>query len=210
MAQFATQRIADTQVELIKLPPHSVEAEQSVLGGLLLDNSAWDKIADMISESDFYRADHRLIYRSISRLIEHSRPADVITVAESLESTKELETVGGIAYVGALAQNTPTAANIRRYAEIVRERAVMRKLAEVGTEIADAAYNPMARRPDSFSTRPSRKYSRYRRRARAADRDSWKCRRCSRKWSNASISCTTATTPRTSPAWRPASPISTE
>ncbi len=145
MAQFATQRIADTQVELIKLPPHSVEAEQSVLGGLLLDNSAWDKIADMISESDFYRADHRLIYRSISRLIEHSRPADVITVAESLESTKELETVGGIAYVGALAQNTPTAANIRRYAEIVRERAVMRKLAEVGTEIADAAYNPMGK-----------------------------------------------------------------
>jgi replicative DNA helicase len=145
MAQFATQRVADTQVELIKLPPHSIEAEQSVLGGLLLDNTAWDKIADMISESDFYRADHRLIYRSISRLIEHSRPADVITVAESLESTRELETVGGIAYVGALAQNTPTAANIRRYAEIVRERAVMRKLAEVGTEIADAAYNPMGK-----------------------------------------------------------------
>jgi replicative DNA helicase len=145
MAQFATQRVADTQVELIKLPPHSVEAEQSVLGGLLLDNTAWDKIADLIGESDFYRADHRLIYRSISRLIEHSRPADVITVAESLESTKELETVGGIAYVGALAQNTPTAANIRRYAEIVRERAVMRKLAEVGTEIADAAYNPMGK-----------------------------------------------------------------
>lgn len=145
MAQFATQRVADTQVELIKLPPHSVEAEQSVLGGLLLDNTAWDKIADMISESDFYRADHRLIYRSISRLIEHSRPADVITVAESLESTKDLESVGGIAYVGALAQNTPTAANIRRYAEIVRERAVMRKLAEVGTEIADAAYNPMGK-----------------------------------------------------------------
>jgi len=147
MAQFATQRVgvADTQVELIKLPPHSVEAEQSVLGGLLLDNSAWDRIADMIGESDFYRADHRLIYRHVSKLIGHSRPADVITVSESLESTRELDGIGGLAYLGALAQNTPTAANIRRYAEIVRERAVMRKLAEVGTEIAETAYSPMGK-----------------------------------------------------------------
>ena len=147
MAQFATQRVgvADTQVELIKLPPHSVEAEQSVLGGLLLDNTAWDKIADMIGESDFYRADHRLIYRHVSKLVGNSRPADVITVSESLESTRELEGVGGLAYLGALAQNTPTAANIRRYAEIVRERAIMRKLAEVGTDIAETAYNPMGK-----------------------------------------------------------------
>jgi replicative DNA helicase len=147
MAQFTAQRVgvADTQVELIKLPPHSVEAEQSVLGGLLLDNTAWDKVADLIAESDFYRGDHRLIYRHISKLIGNSRPADVITVAEGLESTKELEGVGGLAYLGALAQNTPTAANVRRYAEIVRERAVMRKLAEVGTEIADTAYNPMGK-----------------------------------------------------------------
>ena len=147
MAQFAMQRVgaADTQVEFIKLPPNSVEAEQSVLGGLLLDNAAWDKIADMIGESDFYRADHRLIYRHISKLISNSRPADVITVSESLESTKELDGIGGLAYLGALAQNTPTAANIRRYAEIVRDRAVMRKLAEVGTEIAETAYNPMGR-----------------------------------------------------------------
>ena len=126
MAQSALQRIQDTQVELIKLPPHSVEAEQSVLGGLLLDNTAWEKIADLISESDFYRGDHRLIWRHISKLIEHSRPADVITVSESLESTKELDSIGGLAYLGALAQNTPSAANIRRYGEIVRERAVMR------------------------------------------------------------------------------------
>ncbi len=145
MAQSALQRIQDTQVELIKLPPHSVEAEQSVLGGLLLDNTAWEKIADLISESDFYRGDHRLIWRHISKLIEHSRPADVITVSESLESTKELDSIGGLAYLGALAQNTPSAANIRRYGEIVRERAVMRKLAQVGTEIADAAYNPMGK-----------------------------------------------------------------
>src|SRR5258708_7984056 len=147
MAQFATQRVgvADTQVEFIKLPPHSVEAEQSVLGGLLLENAAWDKIADMIGESDFYRADHRLMYRHISKLVGNSRPADVITVSESLESTKELEGIGGLACLGALSQNTPTAANIRRYAEIVRDRAVMRKLAEVGTEIAETAYNPMGK-----------------------------------------------------------------
>ncbi len=145
MAQASVQRIQDSDVELIKLPPHSVEAEQSVLGGLLLNNAAWDRIADFIGESDFYRADHRLIYRHITKLIEATRPADAITVSESLESTKELESVGGLAYIGALAQNTPSAANIRRYAEIVRERSIMRKLAETATNIADLAYNPMGR-----------------------------------------------------------------
>jgi replicative DNA helicase len=145
MANNVTPLIGDPQIETIKLPPHSVEAEQSVLGGLLLDNSAWDKIADLVAESDFYRHDHRLIYRHISKLIEHTRPADVITVSESLESSAELQNVGGLAYLGALAQNTPSAANIRRYAEIVRERAVLRKLAEVGSEIAESALNPMGR-----------------------------------------------------------------
>ncbi len=147
MAQGSVQRIQDTEVELIKLPPHSVEAEQSVLGGLLLDNTAWERIADFLTESDFYRADHRQIYHHITRLIEVNRPADAITVSESLESTKELEGVGGLAYIGALAQNTPSAANIRRYAEIVRERAIMRKLAETATNIAETAYNPMGREP---------------------------------------------------------------
>ncbi len=145
MSQALVQHIQDSDVELIKLPPHSVEAEQSVLGGLLLNNTAWDRIADFISESDFYRADHRLIYRHITKLIEATRPADAITVSESLDSTKELEGVGGLAYIGALAQNTPSAANIRRYAEIVRERSIMRKLAETATNIADLAYNPMGR-----------------------------------------------------------------
>ena len=145
MAQASVQRIQDSEVELIKLPPHSVEAEQSVLGGLLLDNSAWDRIADFLNESHFYRADHRLIYHHITRLIEVNRPADAITVAESLESTKELDSVGGLAYLGALAQNTPSAHNIRRYAEIVRERAIQRKLIEVGTGIADNALNPMGK-----------------------------------------------------------------
>ena len=145
MAQGSVQQLQDADVELIKLPPHSVEAEQSVLGGLLLNNTAWDRIADFISESDFYRADHRLIYRHITKLIEATRPADAITVSESLGSTKELEAVGGLAYIGALAQNTPSAANIRRYAEIVRERSIMRKLAETATNIAELAYNPMGR-----------------------------------------------------------------
>ena len=135
----------DMPVDLIKLPPHSVEAEQSVLGGLLLENSAWDRIADQIAEGDFYRHDHRLIYRHISRLIEQSRPADVVTVAESLEKSNELNQIGGLAYLAALAQNTPSAANIRRYAEIVRERSIMRRLVEVGTEISDSAYNPQGR-----------------------------------------------------------------
>jgi replicative DNA helicase len=147
MAQSVSQLIQDSQVDLIKLPPHSVEAEQSVLGGLLLDNSAWDRVADLIGESDFYRADHRVIYRAIAKLIEHGRPADVITVGEALESTKDLPSVGGLPYLSALAANTPSAANIRRYAEIVRERAILRKLAEVATEIAENAYNPMGREP---------------------------------------------------------------
>ena len=135
----------DAQLEVIKLPPHSVEAEQSVLGGLLLDNSAWDRCADVVSERDFYRHDHRLIYRHINKLVEASKPADVITVSESLELSGEIANVGGLAYLGALAKNTPSAANIRRYAEIVRERSVMRKLVEVGTAIADSAYSPGGR-----------------------------------------------------------------
>ena len=137
--------MADDSLESLKLPPHSVEAEQSVLGGLLLENEALDKIADILSDNDFYRHDHRLIFQHISKLIEHNKPADIVTVAESLESTAELSGVGGLAYLGALAQNTPTAANIRRYAEIVRERAVMRKLVEVGSGIADSAFNPQGR-----------------------------------------------------------------
>ncbi len=137
--------MAEDSLELLKLPPNSVEAEQSVLGGLLLENEALDKIADVLNQSDFYRHDHRLIYTHIAKLIEQNRPADIVTVAESLENTAELSSIGGIAYLGALAQNTPTAANIRRYAEIVRERSIMRKLVEVGSGIAESAYNPQGR-----------------------------------------------------------------
>ncbi len=136
---------ADSQLEAIKLPPHSVEAEQSILGGIFLDTTAWDKIADLITEQDFYRYEHRLIYRHIARLTDHAKPVDVITVAESLESNAELDKAGGLAYLGSLAQNVPSAANIRRYAEIVRDRSIMRKLAEVGSEISTSAYNPGGR-----------------------------------------------------------------
>jgi replicative DNA helicase len=137
--------MADDTLASLKLPPHSVEAEQSVLGGLLLENEALDKVADVIAGSDFYRHDHRVIYEHISRLIEQNKPADIVTVAESLDSTAELNSVGGIAYLGALAQNTPSAANIRRYAEIVRERAVMRNLVEIGSNIAESAFNPQGK-----------------------------------------------------------------
>lgn len=137
--------MAEDSLESLKLPPNSVEAEQSVLGGLLLENEALDRIADILNQSDFYRHDHRLIYTHIAKLIEQNRPADIVTVAESLENSAELSSVGGIAYLGALAQNTPTAANIRRYAEIVRERSIMRKLVEVGSGIAESAYNPQGR-----------------------------------------------------------------
>lgn len=137
--------MADEQLDTLKLPPHSIEAEQSVIGGLLLENEALDKIADILRAEDFYQFDHKTIFQHIAKLIERNRPADIVTVAESLESTAELSTIGGIAYLASLAQNTPTAANIRRYAEIVRERAIMRKLVTVGSGIAESAYSPNGR-----------------------------------------------------------------
>jgi len=137
--------VADPQLESLKVPPHSIEAEQSVLGGLLLDNAAWDRIADFLSEADFYRFDHRLIFQSIARLISATKPADVITVYEMLQVAGKAEEVGGLAYLNSLAQNTPSAANIRRYAEIVRERSVLRKLVTVADDIASAAFAPKGR-----------------------------------------------------------------
>ena len=137
--------MADNQLDSLKLPPHSIEAEQSVIGGLLLENEALDKVADILNAEDFYQFDHKTIFQHIAKLIERNRPADIVTVAESLESTAELTQIGGIAYLASLAQNTPTAANIRRYAEIVRERAIMRKLVTVGSGIADSAYSPNGR-----------------------------------------------------------------
>ncbi|HEX4329516.1 MAG TPA: replicative DNA helicase [Burkholderiales bacterium] len=131
----------DAQVEALKIPPHSIESEQSTLGGLLLDNGAWDKIGDVLREDDFYRADHRLIWKHISQLIEKGRPADVITVYESLDAESRAEEAGGLSYLNALAQNTPSAANIKRYADIVRERSVLRKLLGATGDIADSIFN---------------------------------------------------------------------
>ncbi len=135
----------DSQLEALKLPPHSPEAEQSVLGGLLLENAAADRIGDILGGDDFYSDAHRAVFDAIMHLIADNKPADVVTVAETLASLKKLDYIGGMAYLGALVENVPTAANIRRYAEIVRERAILRRLAAAGGEIADAAYNPMGR-----------------------------------------------------------------
>ncbi len=135
----------DPVLAQLRVPPHSIEAEQSVLGGLLLDNQAWDRIGDMITDSDFYRDEHKRIYRQIRSLLEKGKPADVVTVAEALDAAGESEHTGGLAYLGELASNTPSAANIRRYAEIVRERAILRQLVAAADEIAGNALNPLGR-----------------------------------------------------------------
>jgi len=131
----------DDEVARLRVPPHSVEAEQSALGGLLLDNMAWDRAAELLTDSDFYRYEHRLIFSAVAALVQHSRPADVITVFEHLQSLGKADDSGGLAYLNALAQSVPSAANMRRYAEIVRERAVLRKLIGASDEIATAAFN---------------------------------------------------------------------
>jgi replicative DNA helicase len=117
----------------LKIPPHSIEAEQAVLGGLMLDNNAWDLVVDKISEQDFYRQDHRIIYQAINSLTLQDCPIDVITVSESLERAGQIDNIGGLAYLGQLAKNTPSAANIVAYADIVKERSVLRQLIEVGS-----------------------------------------------------------------------------
>jgi replicative DNA helicase len=142
VAQQQIRQDTDPQLLALKVPPHSIEAEQSLLGALLLDNQAFDRVADLVSGEDFYRDDHRRIWRHIAKLIEVGRPADVVTVSESVEASEDKDKTGGPAYLGALAQNTPSALNIRRYAELVRERAVQRRLAQVATEIAEGALNP--------------------------------------------------------------------
>ena len=128
--------------EALKVPPHSLEAEQAVLGGLMLDNNAWDQIADRVGEDDFYRRDHRLIFRALESLAESGRPMDAVTLSEWLKSNDELDNAGGLGYLGLLARDTPSAANIRAYADIVREQSVLRQLIEAGTEVANAGFNP--------------------------------------------------------------------
>ena len=145
MEHLQTPAMEDMEVRQLTVPPHSVEAEQSVLGGLLIDGEAWEKIEDILAENDFYRHEHRLIFHAIHTLASASRAVDILTVQDVLLSNNTLEEVGGFDYLYTLAQNIPSAANIKRYAEIVHERAIIRQLAEVGTEIARNAYNPQGK-----------------------------------------------------------------
>ena len=135
----------DQQIAQLRVPPHSIEAESSVLGGLLLDNSAWDRMGDLLTDNDFYRHEHKLIFAAISTLINSSKPADVITVYEQLQNQGKAEGMGGLGYLNSLAQYVPSASNIRRYAEIVRERSILRKLVTASDEIATNAFSPQGR-----------------------------------------------------------------
>jgi len=140
----------DPQIAQLRVPPHSIEAESSVLGGLLLDNGAWDRVGHLLVDSDFYRHEHRLVYAAIGALINASKPADVITVHEQLQALGKSQEVGGLSYLNALAQYVPSASNIRRYAEIVRERSILRKLVAASDDIATAAFNTQGRAVDKI------------------------------------------------------------
>ena len=129
----------DRGTRALKVPPHSIEAEQSVLGGLLIDNEAWERIADIVIEQDFYRRDHRIVFTAIRALADQGRPVDTVTTADWLDGQGVLEEAGGLAYLGELARDTPSSANIGAYAEIMRERSVLRGLSRVGTDIAESA-----------------------------------------------------------------------
>ncbi len=124
----------------LKVPPNSIEAEQALIGGLMLNAQAWDKVADVVSASDFYRKDHRLIFQSIGRLIEDGSPCDVVTVSEFLDSRGELEQAGGLEYLATLVNETAGAANARAYAKILRERSMLRALINAGNEISGSAF----------------------------------------------------------------------
>ena len=137
--------IANSGTDALKVPPHSLQAEQAVLGGLMLDNSSWDTVADRVSEDDFYRRDHRLIFRAIAELAEKNDPLDAVTLSEWLQHNGLLEEVGGLPALGALAQSTPSAANIKAYADIVRDKSVVRQLISVGNQVAGSAYDAEGR-----------------------------------------------------------------
>ncbi len=140
----------DPQLAQLRIPPHSVEAESSVLGGLMLDNGAWDRVGDLLKDADFYRYEHQLIFLAVSTLINGGKPADVITVNEQLTNLGKSADVGGLGYLNALAQYVPSASNIRRYAEIVRERSILRKLVSASDEIATNAFDPQGRNVDKI------------------------------------------------------------
>ena len=140
-----SRKLRDGSADALRIPPHSLEAEQAVLGGLMLDNSTWDAIADRIRADDFYRRDHQLIFAAIAELSARGEPCDAVTLAEQIDRAGHAQETGGLIYLAGIVRDTPTAANIRAYAEIVRERAMLRGLIEVGGEIAAAAFNPEGR-----------------------------------------------------------------
>ncbi len=140
----------DKAVEALKVPPHSFEAEQSVLGGLLINNEAWDRVAELIVAKDFYSRPHRLIFEAMASLVDLQTPLDIITVSENLDNEDLLEDAGGFAYLGEIAKNTPSASNISAYAEIVRERAVIRDMIGVANDIAESGYEPEGRNSDDL------------------------------------------------------------
>ncbi|TDJ65742.1 MAG: replicative DNA helicase [Proteobacteria bacterium] len=148
-ATFAGER-QDVLASSLKVPPHSIEAEQSVLGGLMLDNEAWLEVAERVIEDDFYRRDHREIFRAIESLANVGKPYDVVTLTEWLQQHELLESVGGLIYLAELSENTPSAANIAAYADIVRERSVLRSLVRAGTDIADSGYRTEGRPADEL------------------------------------------------------------
>lgn len=147
----------DSELQQLKIPPHSVEAEQAVLGGLMLDNSAWDRIADRVREPDFYRSDHRLVFNALAELARQEKPFDVLTVSEALKNLNKLEDAGGEIYLFQLAKNTPSAANITAYADIVRDRSVLRQLVATANEVADLAYHPEGRATSEILDEAERK-----------------------------------------------------
>lgn len=140
-----SQRLSKDPVDALKVPPHSLEAEQSVLGGLMLNNEAWDQVAEKVVAQDFYRKAHQLTFQTMATLVERGSPLDLITLSEAMESVGSLESAGGFAYLAEIAKNTPSAANVSAYAEIVRERAVLREMIGVANEIAEAGFDPQGR-----------------------------------------------------------------
>jgi replicative DNA helicase len=138
-------RVFSPRIDTLRVPPHSIEAEQAVLGGLMLDERAWERIADRLREEDFYRRDHRLIFRAIAELSEKNQPCDAVTLGEWFEANGLAEMVGGASYVIQLANATPSAANIVAYADIVREKSILRQLIDAGTEIVGHGYQPEGR-----------------------------------------------------------------
>lgn len=139
------QNNAQDEVDRLKIPPHSIEAEQSVIGSMLIEPDTWDKVAEIVIESDFYNRSHQVIYRAILKLLAQNQPVDVITVSELLEQNDELEDAGGFAYLADLAKNTPSAANVVSYAKIIKERAITRELIGVAHDIAEISYYPEGR-----------------------------------------------------------------